>query len=380
MAFNLSFAGVSVSITPADGSSNNFLSGVRHENGRIEAGENMIQKRMNIFFAACISSLCCAFLDINNFSGTIVLSETAAGETSINLIPVSGKDDSKVEINQDHFKTNGDASTPIDPSMNVADRSAGIVLVDAIPETLQRSIAFNHYPSLDIRRHDEHNEIQDPFDPNIQSSELSKTYYYEDSIQNNTETTRLDWSPDLDQVSFLEACASDDVKIEHLRVMLKHKPEVAALKDEYGDYPAHVFANNDAVIYGEDSDDDVLEFVFELYCAYPEGVCIIFFIVDRHHFITAHTKLLMLYHLSTAFFTEGSSGQVPFAGAIVNWIDDCHQLYIRDEDSVYLVSELKTLSKSDRIENSLCLRAEVQMLTGLPAKGMLLLSFLSIIV
>lgn len=78
----------------------------------------------------------------------------------------------------------------------------------------------------------------------------------------------------------------------------------------------------------------------------------------------------MLLDVSIAFFTEGSSGQVPFAGAIVNWIHDCHQLYVRDEDSVYLVSELRTLSKSDRIENSLCVRAEVQMLTGLPSRGM----------
>ena len=72
---------------------------------------------------------------------------------------------------------------------------------------------------------------------------------------------------------------------------------------------------------------------------------------------------------TVAFSCEGSCGQIPFAGAIVDWIDACHQLYERDNESVYRVSELKTLSRSDKVVNALCVRAEVQLLTRLPDRG-----------
>jgi hypothetical protein len=71
----------------------------------------------------------------------------------------------------------------------------------------------------------------------------------------------------------------------------------------------------------------------------------------------------------TAFLTEGYAGQIPFASAICDWIDDCHQLYARDSKEVYRVSEIKTLTKSTRVINSLCVRAEVQKLMSLPDKG-----------
>ena len=160
------------------------------------------------------------------------------------------------------------------PPIDVADKSDNIVSVDAIPETVERSIAFDHHHNLDIGRHDEHGKTQDPFDPNIQSTELSRSH--EDDVEiNGEDSNNSEWSSGFGNVSFLEACASDDVNIEDLRVMLKQNPKVAAVRDEYGDYPAHIFANNDAVIYGEDSDDDVLEFVFELYSAHPEGMCLL---------------------------------------------------------------------------------------------------------
>jgi len=134
------------------------------------------------------------------------------------------------------------------------------------------------------------------------------------------------------------ACASDEMEITNLRELLKSKPELASVEDDFGDYPANVFANNDSFIY-TDCDVEVQQFLFELYAAFPG-----------------------------AFFSEGYYGQIPFAGVICDWVDDCHQLYARDHrDGVFRVSEIKTLTKSTRVINSLCVREEVQKLTSLPA-------------
>mmetsp|Transcript_1247 Transcript_1247/g.2827 ORF Transcript_1247/g.2827 Transcript_1247/m.2827 type:complete len:755 (+) Transcript_1247:1120-3384(+) len=123
--------------------------------------------------------------------------------------------------------------------------------------------------------------------------------------------------------------------------MLKAKPELAAVQDEFGDYPAHIFARNDAFIFAQ-ADCDVENFVIELYEACPE-----------------------------AFLTAGFSGQVPFADGIVDWVDNCHQLYRKSAKGVFRVSELKTLTKSTRVINTLCIRAEVQKYTSLPKEVIL---------
>ena len=99
--------------------------------------------------------------------------------------------------------------------------------------------------------------------------------------------------------------------------MLKAKPDLASIQDEFGDYLAQIFANNDSMIYCQ-SDCDVVEFIFELFFA---------------SLIT--------------FLMKGYSGLIPFIGAIIDWIDECHQLYSQDPKlNVSRVSEICTLTKS----------------------------------
>mmetsp|Transcript_38226 Transcript_38226/g.80420 ORF Transcript_38226/g.80420 Transcript_38226/m.80420 type:complete len:864 (+) Transcript_38226:37-2628(+) len=153
-----------------------------------------------------------------------------------------------------------------------------------------------------------------------------------------------------------ELCASEDDEadvISDLRDLLRSDPELASIRDDFGDFPAHVFANNDSFIYAS-RDEDVRQFVLELYDACP-----------------------------AAFLTEGYDGQIPFAGAIVDWVDECHRVYSiptprsansfsrgsssSSSTNVVLLSEIKTLTKSTRVINSLCVREEVQRLVKLPS-------------
>jgi len=160
-------------------------------------------------------------------------------------------------------------------------------------------------------------------------------------------------APDLD-LRLHKACASEESQINDLRNILTSNPHLASIPDEFGDYPAHIFANNDAFIYTSSSEDrEVQQFVFELYTACP-----------------------------AAFLTEGYSGRIPFAEAIVDWVDDCHQVYQSSRNSssissrggygsdvseVVRVSEIQALTKSTRVINSLCVREEVQRLVQLPS-------------
>ncbi|KAL7482462.1 hypothetical protein ACHAW6_008132 [Cyclotella cf. meneghiniana] len=331
MAFNLWIAGVRVIISPSGDSSKNFLTGFRQCNGRIEA-------------------------DVFNFSGTIILSEEShadpkvvfqepeIGETNNMISPeisfVKGgygasnymSPESMTDIGRHDILQEG--SPTLTSRTSSEDDGVGMTTVNAVPDTVSRSVAFDVLPMLQIGNPGAHahHKIQDPYYPSIKIQ--SNGYDAVQQIKLNDEESKTHTN-----FGFHEACASEDISIEDLFAMLKCNPELASEQDNFGDYPAHIFANNDALIYTTESEDDLVDFLFELYCAYPG-----------------------------AFFAEGRSGQIPFAGAICDWIDDCHQLYRRDASSIYRVSELKTLSNSDRVVNSLCVRAEVQMLSQLPER------------
>ncbi|KAL7480283.1 hypothetical protein ACHAW6_005975 [Cyclotella cf. meneghiniana] len=331
MALILSIAGVRLSITPSANIPSNFVSLVRQYKGRIEA-------------------------DLSNFSGTIILSEDIDGDPKdILKQPVVGINDNIISsegsaVSRDRggsknafpeaaAKEGSNVILPECPLIGTRSISGAVdrdlVMVDAIPNTALRSGELDVLPMLQqcqagmcVRR-----KMKNKDNP---SEEVQSNGHY---VVQHTEANYEEGNNHIN-LTFHEACSSDDINIDDLLRMLKRNPELASKQDEAGDYPAHIFANNDALFYVTESEDDLVEFLYELYCAFPG-----------------------------AFFAEGSSGQIPFAGAICDWIDDCHQLYRRDASSIHRVSELKTLSKSDRVVNALCVKAEVQLLSQLPAKA-----------
>lgn len=141
-----------------------------------------------------------------------------------------------------------------------------LVMVDAIPNTALRSGELDVLPMVQqsqagmcLRR-----KMQNKDNPpeEVQSNGHYVVQHIEANYEEGNNHINL---------TFHEACASDDINIDDLLRMLKRNPELASKQDEAGDYPAHIFANNDALIYVTESEDDLVEFLYELYCAFPGG-------------------------------------------------------------------------------------------------------------
>jgi hypothetical protein len=318
--------------------------------------------------------------DSDGATTKILVKPTSNASTyNINKIP---NNESEENVQEQFKVTDGsNTGTPLEGSAagtctsTSTEEEKSVVSVDAIPEISPRSIPFDNLPILkynDLGGYHGFHKIQDPY--TTKPVEFSSNGNNIDYSSNNEDAqlqadveANHEWNADYNKLSFDAACASEDVNVEDLRAMLRRNPEVAAIKNAYGDYPAHIFANNDAVVYGEYSEENIAEFLFELYCAFPGGKCT--YKCVRVPFCSYFLFADYGSKFIIGFLAEGSSGQIPFASAIVDWIDDCHQLYRRDDNEVYRVSELKTLSKSDRVVNGLCVHAKVQLLTRLPDRG-----------
>lgn len=141
-----------------------------------------------------------------------------------------------------------------------------LVMFDAIPNTALRSGELDVLPMLQqyqagmcLRR-----KMKNKDNP---SEEVQSNGHY---VVQHTEANYEEGNNHIN-LTFHEACASDDINIDDLLRMLKRNPELASKQDEAGDYPAHIFASNDALIYVTESEDDLVEFLYELYCAFPGG-------------------------------------------------------------------------------------------------------------
>jgi len=93
---------------------------------------------------------------------------------------------------------------------------------------------------IDIEDDDEEKEMQHVQDDELLSSGLIRF--------SNKPQVIPDIRPEED-LTLHELCASDDIEIDDLRDVLRSKPELASVQDKFGDYAAHIFANNDSFIY-----------------------------------------------------------------------------------------------------------------------------------
>jgi hypothetical protein len=225
--------------------------------------------------------------DLCNFSGTIILSEDIAGDPkdilqqpavgkNTNIISSEGsavKDaegGSKNAIPEATAKEDSIVILPESPPIGTRSNSGAgdrdFMIVDAIPNTDLRSRESGVLPMLQqcqagmcVRK-----KMQNKDDP---SEEILSNGNH---LVQHIETNYVEGN-NYNNLTFHEACASDDINIDDLLKMLKRNPESASKQDEVGDYPAHIFANNDAVVYVTESEDDLVEFLYELYCAFPGG-------------------------------------------------------------------------------------------------------------
>jgi len=233
MAFSLSIAGVLVTITTSNDSSSSSNTSnaslsikVRHcDDGHIEA-------------------------DLCNFSGTIVVSPE--------------EQQSCINQQQQHANENDEVIVDGIPEELAANRSVDLVsnghqdLIHHHRPSLKEGNKFvplsprrsNSTPTVDTTDNEEEKE-----DNVIESPpETNPTVQFHAATTTNganccsTSTSEAITTSAVD-LSLHEACASDEIEICELRKLLRSSPHLAAIQDEYGDYPAHVFARNESFIH-----------------------------------------------------------------------------------------------------------------------------------
>lgn len=257
MVFSLSFAGVQVRITTSSSSNNdNFcIKSVRHcEDGHIEA-------------------------DVCNFSGTIIISaaeesksstssssteeneqqitSTSRDMTIVNAIPEEISSSSSCQVikwlgsNANGTATSNNNTTN---NNNGYDRQSSFLTANSHTSTdpsayVPQQQLFAHENSeqltvdIDSEDDDEEKKMQTPEQPPQSSSNGGRVSF---DLANTQVIQQM--KPNVD-LTLHKACASDEIEIDELRTILRMKPELASIQDEYGDYPAHIFANNDSCIY-----------------------------------------------------------------------------------------------------------------------------------
>ena len=247
MVFSLSFGGIQVRLITSNDTDTN-IKGVRHNDG--------------------------FELDLSNFTGTIVLSAADAPSTE----PSTSTDNEVIsrdmqvvqgvpeELNcslstvlQKFSPSNNNNTTAISTNNNnIIDgiqRQSSFLTANSHTSQIEPSAFIpqhNNLPELlsqqnsqltveiDSEDDDEEKKMQHVQDDELQSSGLVR-------FSNNPQVI-----PDLrpeEDLTLHEMCASDDIEIDDLRDILRSKPELASVQDKFGDYAAHIFANNDSFIY-----------------------------------------------------------------------------------------------------------------------------------
>lgn len=305
MVFSLSFGGVEVRLSSTSNDTDT-IKGVRHCNdGNIE-------------------------LDVSNFTGTIVLSADAPStepststenevvsrdmqvvqgvpeELSCSLSTVLQKFSSSSPSNSNNTAT-------ISTNNNIADgiqRQSSFLTANSHTSQIEPTAYIPQHNNSPELLSQQNSQLTVEMDSKDDDDEEKKMQHVQDDEIQSSGLVRFSINkphviPDLrpeEDLTLHEMCASDsdDVEIDDLRDVLRSKSELASVQDQFGDYAAHIFANNDSFIYTS-SDckfyvhvlgwtsfsyvyltlilyvyilnllDEVMEFVLELYKACPSA-------------------------------------------------------------------------------------------------------------
>ena len=255
MVFSLSFGGVQVRLSSTSNDTDT-IKGVRHCNdGNIE-------------------------LDVSNFTGTIVLSAADAPSTepststeneaiSRDMQVVQGvPEELSCSLSTVLQKFSSSASSPSN-SNNTATISTNNNIADGVQRQSSFLTANSHTsqiePTAYIPQHNnspellsqQNSQLTVEMDSKDDDDEEKKMQHVQDDEIQSSGLVRFSINkphviPDLrpeEDLTLHEMCASDDVEIDDLRDILRAKPELASVQDKFGDYAAHIFANNDSFIY-----------------------------------------------------------------------------------------------------------------------------------
>jgi len=250
MVFSLSFGGVQVRLLTSNDT--DTIKGVRHcDNGNIE-------------------------LDASNFTGTIVLSAADAPSTQ----PSTSTDNENEVLSRDmqvvegvpeelscslssvlqKFSPSNNNNTPtISTNNNTADgiqRQSSFLTANSHTSQIEPTAYIPQHNNLPELLSQQNSQLTVEIDSEDDDEEKKMQHVQDDELLSsgsvrfsiNKPLVIPDLRPDED-LTLHDMCASDDVEIDDLRDVLRSKPELASVQDKFGDYAAHIFANNDSFIY-----------------------------------------------------------------------------------------------------------------------------------
>ena len=251
MVFSLSFGGVQVRLSTSNDTDTN-IKGVRHNDGNIE-------------------------LDISNFTGTIVLSAADAPSTqpstSSSENEVVSRDMQVVEGVPEvlscslssvlqKFSSSSPSNNNTKPTISIDNkisdgikRQSSYLTANSHTSQIEPSAYIPQHNNLPELLSQQNSQLTVEIDSEDDDEEKKMQHVQDDELQSSG-LVRFSHKPQVipdlrteADLTLHEMCASDDIEIDDLRDILRSKPELASVQDKFGDYAAHIFANNDSFIY-----------------------------------------------------------------------------------------------------------------------------------
>ena len=214
-------------------------------------------------------------LDLSNFTGTIVLSAVDAPSTQ----PSTSSSDNEVvsrdmqvvegvpeelscslsSVLQKFSPSNNNNTPAISTNNNTVDgiqRQSSFLTANSHTSQTEPTAYIPHHNNLPELLSQQNSQLTVEIDNEDDDEEKKMQHVQDDELQSSGlvrfSINKTQVIPDLRleaDLTLHELCASDDIEIDDLRDILRTKPELASVQDKFGDYAAHIFANNDSFIY-----------------------------------------------------------------------------------------------------------------------------------